>query len=227
MPSHSQISAALNGTDFNGDGQGDWALCVDVDPSECSLAQGLLLCVCNVCVMCVTWELSWIGQATCSATRRERSPRHALYPVLTRLGIAAARQAHHPLPILVCTCVCRRSTCHFHTLLTALALSLLLDFTCSDCKSYYLFSSLAASMLQTTGTASGFLIDSTSGNSLLLSSGMDEVSSRHLAVAGLTPTGPACSLHTNKGQGAEFQPALRTQVSCSSSSMPNSEQHQH
>ena len=40
---------------------------------------------------------------------------------------------------------------------------------------YWAFSALAASMLQSQGTSSGYLIDAASGNSTLLVPGMDQV----------------------------------------------------
>lgn len=42
----------------------------------------------------------------------------------------------------------------------------------ADCKHYWLFAAVAASILQPNGTASGFLVDPMTGNQLVNSSGM-------------------------------------------------------
>lgn len=42
----------------------------------------------------------------------------------------------------------------------------------ADCKHYWLFAAVAASILQPNGTASGFLVDPITGNQLVNSSGM-------------------------------------------------------
>ena len=45
----------------------------------------------------------------------------------------------------------------------------------ADCKSYWLVSAIAASMLQYNGTATGYLIDPITGDNLLNTSGFIQV----------------------------------------------------